>query len=55
MGSRLGWFVLGVLSGMAAMAVMQRVIEEREVEDVEALAESISERLSALESGFTES
>lgn len=55
MGNRLGWFLLGVLSGMAAMAVMQRVKEEREVEDVEALAESISARLSALEGDFAES
>jgi len=37
---------------MAAMAVIQRVQEERDAEDVEALAESISERLAALEDGY---
>ena len=49
MGKQLGWFVLGVISGMALMGAISRLREEQDQQDVEELAESIKEKLEALE------
>ncbi|MCH7903262.1 MAG: hypothetical protein IH944_01695 [Armatimonadetes bacterium] len=49
MGKQLGWFVVGVLSGMALMGAIARLRSEQDQQDVEELAESIKEKLEALE------
>jgi len=47
----LGWFFLGILTGVVGTLVFERLREEREADDVDSLSESISQRLAALESG----
>ena len=48
-GSKFVWFLLGVATGAVAIAALKRVQENQEVEDVESIANSISERLDQLE------
>ena len=48
-GSKLGWFIAGVVSGIVLLESIKRMHDESESEDVEALAESISNRLELLE------
>ena len=46
---------MGVVSGMALVVGVRRVQKEQEAVDAEALSESISERLSVLESEMSAS
>ena len=55
MGSKIVWFIMGAVSGMALMMAVRRVHEEQEAVDAEALSESISRRLSVLESEMSAS
>ena len=55
MGSKIVWFIMGAVSGMALMLAVRRVQEEQEAVDAEALSKSISERLSVLESEMSAS
>ena len=55
MGSRIVWFIAGVASGMALMVAVKRIQDDQEAVDAEALSESISERLSVLESEMSAS
>ena len=49
MGKQLGWFVIGVISGMALMSAIARLREAHGHQDVEELAESIKNKLDAME------
>ncbi len=44
--------MLGVASGVAAMALLKRVEKEKEAEDFEAVAESLQKRFENLEGQF---
>lgn len=50
MSRGLGWFFLGILTGVVGTLVFERLREERDGDDVDSLSESISQRLEALES-----
>ena len=49
MGSRFVWFLLGVATGVTAVAVLKHVEKEKESEDFEAVADSLQKRFENLE------
>ncbi len=46
------WFVVGVLTAIAMFGAYSRMRERREEEDIDALADSISEKLDRLEASL---
>ena len=51
MGGKFGWFILGVVSGVALMAALHRARQQEELEDFESIADQLSKRFDELEKG----
>lgn len=49
---RFVWFVVGVATGIAAMALLRRNEEAKEAEDFEAVADTLQKRFENLERQF---
>lgn len=50
MAGRIGWFLIGFLSGVAAISLIKHCQQEEE-QDFESIADELSKRFSDLESG----